>query len=65
MAATALCGDYLTGVVFEKEEEFLMNRHRTLQVVGKGFWIRFVVISHRRPLPQKTLRFGCCSRMPL
>jgi len=49
MAATALCGDYLPGVVFDKEEEFLMNRHRTLQVVDKSLRIGFAVTAHRHP----------------
>lgn len=52
MAAAALCGNDLPGVVLEKEEEFLLNGHRTLKVVDKSLWIRFVVISHRRLLAQ-------------
>ena len=64
MAAAALCGNDLPGVVLEKEKEFLLNGHRALKVVDKSLWIRFVVISHRRPLPQETVRFGSrCHRL--
>jgi len=47
VTATALCGDYLPGVVFDKEEDFLMNRHWTLQVVYKSLRIGFAVTAHR------------------
>ena len=52
MATTTLCGNDLPGIVPEKEEEFLLNGHLTLKVLDRNLWIRLVVISHRRPLPQ-------------
>ncbi len=47
MAATAFCRDHPPGVVLEKEQELLMNRHLTFQVVDEGLRIGFVVIAHR------------------
>ena len=49
MAATGLCYDHFSGVVFEKDEELLMNRQLTLQVVDEGLRIWFVVTAHRNP----------------
>jgi len=52
MATAALCGNDLPDVVPEQEIEFPLKRHRPLQIIDKGFWVRFVVMPHIRHLSQ-------------
>jgi len=54
MAAAGLGSHDFTRIVLEKKKEFLLHRHRTLQVAEKGLWIRFLLISHRCPLLPET-----------